>query len=282
MEKELCALLEDSELGDIDYVDLGDIETLEVAPDDVTTTNTKSTMVQNALGSIAMFVDIVFCIDVTQSMAPIIDAVKKLTLDLSENLITDMREKTNRIIKQLRVKVISFRDYYCDGSRAMEESQFLTLPEQNKEFRNLVAALEVGGGGDGPKSALEAMALAMKSDWVKISNPVTESARHIVYIFTDSSAYPLEKAEGYATEDYPLDMLKSYSELYYAWNPTGYPLGNNYVNPYDMDMRARRLLIFAPEDVYPWCEIAEEFEYTALLPISALNNGVEVIEQAIL
>lgn len=249
---------------------------------ETTKTDDKPTIVLNVLGGVTRYVDIVFCIDVTSSMAPIINSVKSLILDLYDELITNMREKKNSIVKQLRVKVIAFRDYYCDGPRAMEESQFFTLPEQNTEFRNLVTSLEASGGGDGPKSALEAMALAMKSDWVKVSNPNTEKARNVVVIFTDTSAYPLEKAVGDATEYYPSDMLKSYIELYDAWHPTGYPLDENYINHYDMDRRAKRLVVFAPEDAYPWCEIAEEFEDTALVPISVVENGSEIIKEAIL
>ena len=176
-EKELGAL-GDLELGDIDSVDLNEIDNLEVAQQPETTNEEKPTIVQDALGGVTTYVDIVFCIDVTASMAPIINTVKNLTLDLYDDLITNMREKNNRIVKQLRVKVIAFRDYYCDGPYAMEESQFFTLPDQKTEFRNFVAALEAKGGGDEPENALEAMALAMKSDWVKVTNPNTEKARN--------------------------------------------------------------------------------------------------------
>ena len=250
--------IENLESGDIDYVGLGEITPSEI------------------------FVDLAFCIDVTQSMAPIIDTVKKLTLDLSENLIVDMCEKTNRIIKQLRVKVIAFRDYYCDGPHAMEESKFFTFPEHKTEFYHFVESLEAKGGGVGPKSALEAMGLAMRSDWVKVSDPWFERARHIVFVFTNASAHPLEKSLNDATEYYPSDMLKSYSELYYAWHPTGYPLDNSYINPYDMDMRAKRLVMFAPEDVYPWREIGEDFEYTVLFTISEIENGANLIRNLLL
>ena len=224
-EKELAAL-GDLELGDIDSVDLNEIDNLEVAQQPEATNEEKPTIIQDALGGVTTYVDIVFCIDVTASMAPIINTVKNLTLDLYDDLITNMREKNNRIVKQLRVKVIAFRDYYCDGPYAMEESQFFTLPDQKTEFRNFVAALEAKGGGDEPENALEAMALAMKSDWVKVTNPNTEKARNVVVIFTDASAHPLEKSADGVSEYYPVDMLKSYNELYEAWCGQGSCMDN--------------------------------------------------------
>ena len=215
-EKELGAL-GDLELGDIEDINLDDIDQLgaDAPAEETPAEEAKPTVIQDALGGVTTYVDIVFCIDVTASMAPIIDTVKDLTLDLYDDLITNMREKNNRIVKQLRVKVIAFRDYYCDGPYAMEESVFFTLPEQKAQFRDFVSSLQAKGGGDEPENALEAMALAMKSDWVKVTNPNTERARNVV-------------------------------------------------------------VIFAPEDAYPWSDMAEEIDYAAVVPISAAEGGAEL------
>ena len=267
--------LGDLELGDIDDINIDEIDSL-VETDSAGTTkdNDTSAIVQDALGGITTYVDIVFCIDVTASMAPIINTVKNLTLDLYDDLIKNMREKNNRIVKQLRVKVIAFRDYYCDGAYAMEESKFFTLPKQKTEFRNFVAALEAKGGGDEPENALEAMALAMKSDWVRVTNPNTEKARNVVVIFTDASAHPLEKSADGVSEYYPADMLKNYNELYEAWCGQGSCMDNR--ESYTMDKMAERLVIFAPEDAYPWSDMAEEIDYAAVVPISAAKGGAEL------
>ena len=56
-------------------------------------------------------VDIVFAIDATESMQPLIDKVKSLTLSFREELEKGLKEN-RRIIKNLRIKVIVFRDYY--------------------------------------------------------------------------------------------------------------------------------------------------------------------------
>lgn len=267
--------LDDLELGDIGDVDLGDIDSLTTdLQAELEAPEGELTIVQDALGGITTYVDIVFCIDVTASMAPIINTVKNLTLDLYDDLITNMREKNNRIVKQLRVKVIAFRDYYCDGPYAMEESPFYTLPEQKAEFRSFVASLEAKGGGDEPENALEAMALAMKSDWVRVTNPNTEKARNVVVIFTDASAHPLEKSADGVSEYYPADMLKSYNELYEAWCGQGTCMDGQ--ASYTMDKMAERLVIFAPEDSYPWSDMAEEIDYAAVVPISAAKGGAEL------
>lgn len=226
-------------------------------------------VLQDALGSVTTYVDIVFCIDCTGSMAPIINTVKNLTLNLYDDLIKTMADTYQRRVETLRVKVIAFRDYYCDGNKAMQESRFFKLPEDKKEFHDFVASLTAMGGGDEPESALEAMALAMKSDWVKVSDPNREKARNAVVIFTDASAHPLEKAAGGVTEYYPKDMLKSYNELYEAWCGQGVPA-------YSMNKDAERLVIFAPEDSYPWSDMAEEIDYAAVVPIAAAQGGSEL------
>lgn len=265
--------LDELEIGDIEDIDLPDVEDLKAISQENEGLE-GNVVVQDALGGIKTYVDIVFCIDVTASMAPVIDTVKNLTLDLYDDLIKVMRENNSRIVEQLRVKVIAFRDYYCDGPYAMKESDFYVLPNQRNEFHDFVASLEAKGGGDEPENALEAMALAMKSDWVKVHNPNTEKARNVVVIFTDASAHPLEKSADGVSEYYPVDMLKSYNELYEAWCGQGSCMDDQ--DPYAMDKSAARLIIFAPEDSYPWSDMADDIDYAAVLPISEAGGGADL------
>ncbi len=239
----------------------------------------KGQVINDALGSMSTYVDIVFCIDITQSMSPIISTIKNLALDLYDDLIEKMRERNNRVVKQLRVRVVAFRDYYCDGACAMIESDFFYLPDQKSEFRNFIASLQAKGGGDDPENALEAIALAMRSKWVKVTNPNTEKARHVVLVFTDASAHPLEKSMDGISEYYPSDMLKSYKELYEAWCGQGTYMDES---PYVMDKLAERLIIFAPEDAYPWSDMIEDIDYAAFVPISAARGGIELGKETII
>lgn len=230
---------------------------------------------QSPLYGIPAYVDIVFCVDVTRSMAPMLNAIKHLMLDFYDDLVESMHTKYERIVQQLRVKVIAFRDYYCNGPYAMEESSFFTLPEQKNEYRNFVASLKVMDGGDEPENALEAIALAMKSDWTRVSNYNSETARNIIIVFTDAPAHPLEKSADGVSDFYPADMLKNYEELYEAWSDLA-PLGSDSrligLDPYRMDLIAERLLVFAPEDDYPWSDILSDFIHTASVPISCVKD----------
>jgi hypothetical protein len=184
-------------------------------------------------------VDIVFCIDCTGSMSPVLDASKKLALGFQDVLDKALKEQ-QKSIDALRVKVIAFRDYYCDGERSMSESRFFGLPADAAEYAAFVNNLNADGGGDEPESALEAFALAMKSDW----NSAPGRKRRIICILTDASAHPLEKAASGAPSGYPSDLPKTLSELADTWEGT-------------MDEKARRLLVFAPES-YPWNKICPD------------------------
>ena len=101
-------------------------------------------------------VDIVFCIDVTGSMNPILDAVKANALGFYDDVQTNLTEK-GKNVAQLRVRVIAFRDLAADGAAAMEESPFYELPADRGGFSEFVNGLVAQGGGDAPESGLEAV-----------------------------------------------------------------------------------------------------------------------------
>ncbi|MEG0901843.1 MAG: VWA domain-containing protein, partial [Clostridia bacterium] len=58
-------------------------------------------------------VDMVFCIDATGSMRHVLDFVKQNALNLYRDVVAEM-EKKHKVINQLRVRVIAFRDYLAD------------------------------------------------------------------------------------------------------------------------------------------------------------------------
>lgn len=199
-------------------------------------------------------VDLVLCIDVTISMKPIIDTVKGMALSLYDDMVAALAKK-RRKVNDFRVKVISFRDYYCDGPYAMEESRFFNLPAETAEFSEHVLNLKADGGGDEPENALEAIALAMKSDWVQAVS-ANEKARNIIVVFTDASAHPFEKAQDGVTEFYPDNMLTSLEDLKLAWEGQNRLDGAGLTDIYRMDAQAKRLIVYSPQDSYPWNEFA--------------------------
>ena len=84
-------------------------------------------------------VDIVFCIDVTGSMTPIIDAVKANALGFYDDVQTNLTAK-GKNVAQLRVRVVAFRDFVADGAAALEESPFYALPDERNAFSEFVTA----------------------------------------------------------------------------------------------------------------------------------------------
>lgn len=233
---------------------------------------------QDMLGTLDVYADIVYCIDITQSMIHTIDLVKRTAVTLHKDLQEIMRTNYQRSIKQLRVKVIGFRDFYADGQYALECSDFFTLPEQTGEFNDFVSGLEAKGGGDFPENSLEALALAMKSQWCT-SADASVRKRHIIILFTDASAHPFEKNADNKPPTYPEGMPKDYSELIDWWNGQG-SLGDT--NSVGMDQMAKRIGIFAPEGCEPWSIIEEDFTNCLMSYINPDDGGKDISTERLL
>lgn len=189
-------------------------------------------------------VDIVLCIDATGSMSPIINSVKASALRFYEDLMRKLNEK-DKTVDQLRVRVISFRDFYADGPNAMTASDFFTLPGELEAFRSVVNRIDADGGGDEPESGLEALAIAIQSPWSKTG----DRRRQIIVLWTDASAHRLERAASLPST-YPTSMPKGFPDLTEMWE------GQSYMN-----RSAKRLILYAP-DAYAWTDIANAWENT--------------------
>ncbi|RSN35504.1 VWA domain-containing protein [Amycolatopsis sp. WAC 01416] len=206
-------------------------------------------------------VDIVLCIDSTASMAHVLDDVKASALSFHERLLAEMRAK-GKAISQLRLKVIAFRDFGDCAEDALEQTDFLMLPERSVEFDKFVHGLEADGGGDIPESGLEALALAVQAPWER----GLDRRRHVVVLFTDAPAHPLGSPRQRAAATYPTSVPDSIDELFEQW---GHARSQRSV----MDNSAKRLLLFAPE-ISPWPEIADDWNNTLFFPSNA-GEGLE-------
>jgi hypothetical protein len=169
-------------------------------------------------------------------MTPVIDMVKANALKFYDDLSKIMADKA-KTIDALRIKVILFRDYYVD-KEPMIESPFFTLPAEKERFQNFVNGIRADGGGDEPENGLEALALAIKSNWAKTS----DKQRQLIVIWTDASAHPLEKT-GKPTS-YPQGLPPDFNGLTDWWN------GQDYIGA-----SSKRIIMYAP-DAYPWTDIA--------------------------
>lgn len=233
---------------------------------------------QEQLGTMDVYADIVYCIDLTASMRPIIQKVKDTARTLHEDLQKVMQENYQRSIKQLRIKVIGFRDFYCDGDYALEHSPFFYLPDEADAFKRFVDKLEAKGGGDIPENSLEALALAMQSDWCTTLDSSIRK-RHIIVLFTDASAHPLEKAAGYSGSNYPDNMPKSYTELVDWWSGQGALASGTAV---EMDQVAKRLALYAPEGSEPWTDLADDFDNSLTSYIEPDKGGKDITTEGLL
>jgi hypothetical protein len=202
-------------------------------------------------------VDIAFCIDATGSMGPIIDQVKTTALRFHGDLMGVMKEK-GKTIDAMRVRVIAFRDYWVDGGRAMSTSPFFRLPEEQERFSTFVSGIVADGGGDEPESGLEALALAIKSEWSKSG----DRRRELVVVWTDASAHQLDRNPKPA--GYPSDLPANLDDLTDMWD------GQTH-----MSRNARRLILYTP-DAAPWTAIAANWENSIHYPSNA-GTGLEEV-----
>lgn len=211
-------------------------------------------------------VDIVFCIDATGSMVDIIEKTKSKAKELYPELQGALIE-SGRNVSQIRVKVIMFRDFYFDKKHSFAQTEFLTLPEEINEYESFLNLIKAAGGGDEPENGLEALAAAINSDWTMDG----DKRRHIIVMYTDASAHPLEKAQ--TMDDkikkyYPENMPGSLIELIEMWN--------NPSSDSALTNLSQRLILFAPSHEI-WDEVAALCVNTIYKPSQA-GNGLEEIE----
>lgn len=216
-------------------------------------------------------VDIVFAIDATESMQPLLDKVKDLTLSFREELERGL-EQNRRRINHLRVKVIVFRDFYVDGDYAMEVSKFFELPAETGMLHEYISNIQAGGGGDEPESGLEALCVALNSDFVMEG----DKKRHIIVLFTDASAHPLEQQVDGIPYNYPRNMFHDLGELYEAWGMGQESLGRTSGSVKKMLKDAKRLVLFAP-NVYPWNELELDLENVIRKEMDKGNGGQDLV-----
>lgn len=190
-------------------------------------------MASNYRDQMKYAVDMVFCIDATMSMYPILDEVKNRAITFYQDFKTEMDAKGKKV-GSLRIRIVAFRDYFYDQEEAMLETDFFELPQMAETFEQVIKSIEPSGGGDDPEDGLEALYYAMKSDW--FTGPAKK--RHVIVVWTDSGTHPL--GFGKSVDAYPAKMAKDFSELSAMW-------GNSY-EPGMMDQSAKRLLLFAPDE----------------------------------
>jgi len=188
-------------------------------------------------------IDIVMVIDATGSMKNCIEMVKENAKNLYPDFCKRLREDRSkeREINQMRIRVITFRDfkdYLNNGYPPLQATRFFNMPEDTEAFYRSVSEIEVKGGGweeaavkklgADPEDGLEALATAIKSEWVKGQIP---DRRHIIVLWTDAPTHEL--GYGSNVDCYPEGMPKDFKELTRWWE--------------EMDYMSKRLVLYAPK-----------------------------------
>ncbi|MBQ2070296.1 MAG: VWA domain-containing protein [Bacilli bacterium] len=205
-------------------------------------------------------VDIVFVIDATASMTPIMDSVKAG----AKRFRTDLEAKIEELggsIGRLRVRLITFRDFGVDAN-PLDASDFFELPDDQDIFEEKLNSITPSGGGDLPEDGFEALYTAFQSDFTQGNRD-----RQVIVLFTDADATPMGAHKDAA--GYPADM-GNISDLVDMWscNVQGGP-------PSKLVKKTRRLVVFAPADT-AYSELVTTMEQTHFEPVEP-GKGLEGI-----
>lgn len=221
-------------------------------------------------------VDIVFCIDCTETMDNILTIVKQRALNFYDDVQKTLQEK-NKVVDELRVRVVAFRDYlaYADEVRKkvrkndpMLISDFFNLPADAHKLEISVKSLFPIGGGDEEEDGLEALAYAIRSNW----STKGSKDRHVIVLWTDAAPHSLGFAKSF--ESYPKGMAKDMDELTQWW-------GDKFDPGYMPEQAAKRLILFAPNKG-GWKTISENWDNVVHFPSNAGDGLKDVDYQTIL
>lgn len=212
-------------------------------------------------------IDIVFCIDGTGSMTPCLDKVKSNAKKFYQDFVQKMTE-SGSVVDSLNLKVITFRDYECDGVNAMVESRWFDITAgDDADYETHLNGIIADGGGDDPENGLEAIFTAMASKW----NAKGDKDRQVIVLFTDADAVPLKARE--TSIDYPKNMVDK-DGLVKAWYGTRPDfLGQS---EFSLKERSKRLVMFAPAGtVYE--SMQAEFNRSVFKPVQ-MDAGLADID----
>ncbi|HEX4209967.1 MAG TPA: FHA domain-containing protein [Candidatus Binataceae bacterium] len=116
-------------------------------------------------------VDIVFVLDITESMQPYIDAVKQNIINFVNDLAANNRD--------YRLGLVTFEDYVVSAAADCNCEYHNQMTSNVNQFIGWVGSLHAGGGGDIPEDQLDALDYAAKF-------PFRPQAQGIVIIVTDA------------------------------------------------------------------------------------------------
>ena len=121
-----------------------------------------------------------------------------------------------------------------------------------QKFYNFLLKIKAQGV-DESQSGLEALALAMQSDFTKEGT----KKRHVIILFTNTSTQMVEQQK----DETHINTHMNLSVLYDIWK--------------NMSYNTKRFVMFAPNTV-PWSEIEIDFENTLSMDIAEINEDLSL------
>ena len=131
-------------------------------------------------------VDIVFVLDITESMQPYIDAVKQNIINFAHDLAANNRD--------YRLGLVTFEDYVVSKYPDCNCEYRNAMTSDVQKFISWVGGLHAGGGGDIPEDQLDALAYAA-------SFPFRPEAQGIIIIVTDAPPHHDGDGSAYTPHD---------------------------------------------------------------------------------
>ncbi len=208
--------------------------------------------------------DIAFVIDATGSMEPLMEDVRARAKMLGDEIVEAM-EAAGKHVSQIRARVVDFADYAAEGEDAIHQTPFFDLMTQKAEFEQAINAIDIENrGGDIPENGLEALFIAMNSDWFQIKSD--DKGRHIIVVLTD--AVPLHLQERKDCEGYPVGRVPdTITDLQDIWDEdSAQGMGTT-----RLSYNNRRLIVFAPDTTdaagHTWNDVTS-WEWAASIPVN--------------
>lgn len=197
--------------------------------------------------------DIVLCIDGTGSMQNIIDAVKQNSFDFIQKIVARLGDQKFEL-HQVRAKIIIFRNFIVDGKLALQVSPFYNLINEQEKFIEFVNQIRAFGGknDDAEEDGLEALALAIKSEWTK-----EDSNIRIIGMWSDTTMHALESKKKRSLHHYPKDIPETFEALTTLWE-----------GEFLSEGIASKLILYTPNG-YPWDNIAANWTNVIHYPSTA-------------
>ena len=131
-------------------------------------------------------VDIVFVMDVTESMQPYIDAVKQNIISFAQDLASNNRD--------YRLGLVTFEDYVISKYPDCNCPYRNSMTSNVHTFIDWISGLHAGGGGDIPEDQLDALAYAA-------SFPFRPEAEGIIILVTDAPPHHAGDSSEYSQHD---------------------------------------------------------------------------------